>query len=211
MRIFFLIIAVAIATLACQQTKKIETAAVVDSVSAGKGEFILDSLLKYSTEADIIRDFGSDNITRDTAYYPEGEGQYVITLLFPESEKEVEFTWNDTINFSSLSAVTLHRKGSVWKSSEGITIGTTMTELADLNKKDIEFSGLEWDYGGVVFWNEGLLQTRSLSVILGLPENLDTTLALDSILGDQRIVSSAAIAKKINPVVVELSLMKQHE
>ena len=207
---FFSVIISLLIIAGCHQTRRAEPAARQNTLGSAT-PFLLDSLMNYSSEADLVAHFGEANVTRDTAWYPEGEGQYIVTRLFRDTDKEVEFTWNDTINFSSLLAITLNRQGSVWKTSEGITVGTTLLRLVELNKKEIEFSGLEWDYGGLVFWNEGALQHRGLQVTLGLPENYDTAAAIDSIIGDQRVLSSSSIARKINPVVVEVVLMKEHE
>jgi hypothetical protein len=176
-----------------------------------RGAYILDSLLVFNNEQKLIEKFGKENVRRDTAYYPEGSGEYMVTLLYPDSDREVEFVWNDSINFSGLNTVRLYRVGSQWKTQEGITVGTSLQQLVSLNEKEIEFTGLGWDDGGVVFWNNGKLHYRGINVTLALPENYDTEAKLDSIIGDQQVSSNWALAKRINPTVQEVSLDREHE
>lgn len=190
--------------ISCKESK-------ISESSQAREVMILDTLLSFADEASLAQAFGKNNVTRDTLWYPEASGQYVVSVLYANSPRKVSVIWNDSINFSGLSEVFIDEPGTRWQTSEGITVGTPLSSLVTLNKGPLEFMGLEWDYGGLVDWSNGALQHRRLQVTLGLPEIYDTTANLDSLIGDQRISSEWAIAKKINPVAIKVSLLKEHE
>ncbi len=199
MRILFFITSISI--LAACTTKKENT----ETIANESQTFVLDSLLKYNSEAELIIKFGRENIARDTAWYPEGMGQYMISVLYPGTNNEVEFSWKDSVTFNGLQEIALHKDSSEW-STHGVKVGTTLEELIRLNKKDFTFSGFGWDYGGAVFWNEGgdladLMITLDISNY-DMPQNEQ-----DSLLGDQSVSSKSPIARKSNPVVREILLV----
>jgi hypothetical protein len=199
----FYIVALLVA-FGCRESK-------VSESRAFEGPLIIDSLVDFSDERSLAEAFGKENVSRDTLSYPEGSGEYVVTVLYPNSPRQVSFIWNDSINFSGLNSIVLDDRGTLWTTAEGITVGTPLSKLVELNKGPLEFMGLEWDYGGLVSWRDGVLQHRGLRVTLGLPENYDSSANLDSLIGDQRISSEWAIARKINPIVIEVALMREHE
>lgn len=185
--------------IACTATKE----KAEDSPKAQQS-FILDSLLKYNSEAELIASFGKENVARDTAWYPEGMGQYMISVLYPGTNNEVEFTWKDSVAFNQLLDVTLHQDSADW-STHGVKIGSTLQDLIKLNQKDFIFSGFGWDYGGALFWNEGG-NLSDLSLTLDITNYDIPQIEQDSLLGDQTISSRSSIARKNNPVVSEIIL-----
>lgn len=197
--------------MACQQTRQMERSGGNEDDAAGR-EYILDSLLNFFGESDLIEKYGKENILRDTNFYQEDADRYVMTLLYPKTRKEVEITWNDTITFSSVHAVYIDHPASVWRTSEGITIGMPLAELVEMNKKEVEFSGLGWDFGGRVSWMDGALQNRGIYVIVDAPEEeYDSRSVLDSIFGDKMVSSRSASARKAKLVVTQVKLIREHE
>ena len=176
----------------------------VTEVKSSKPVFILDSLLRYNSEAELIAAFGKESVGRDTAWYPEGAGQYMITTLYPKTNNEVEFMWIDSASYTGLHLVRLHQDSSEW-STHGVKIGTTLHELIELNEKDFTFSGFGWDFGGQTTWSEGgNLSDLNLTLDLAsydLPQNEQ-----DSLISDETISSTSAIARKNNPFVTEIFL-----
>jgi len=166
--------------------------------------FILDSLLRYNSETDLITAFGRENVGRDTAWYPEGMGQYMITTLYPHTSNEVEFVWNDSAAYTGLNYVRVYEDSSTW-STHGVKIGTTLNELIQLNGKDFTFSGFGWDYGGQLMWSEGG-NLSDVDVTLDAANNEMPQSEQDSLLGEQTISSKSAIARKHNPIVTAISL-----
>src|SRR3954466_8404703 len=99
-----------------------------ESVKTQSQSFILDSLLRFDSEAELIAAFGKENVARDTAWYPEGMGQYMISVLYPGTNNEVEFTWKDSIAFNQLQEIVLHQDSADW-STHGVKIGTRLNDL----------------------------------------------------------------------------------
>jgi hypothetical protein len=176
----------------------------VDSIS---GDFPLDSLLEFSSEEALQKAFG-ENVKRSIGYMPEGTGQYPNTILFPGTEREVEFIWNDTLNFSQIHSIHISREGSPWKTLEGITIGTTLKELEKLNGKAFIFSGFGWDYAGGVNWDHGDMAPRQVLVSLELPADIISN-EFEPLMGDHDIISDSDLAQKANPVVAAIVLRKE--
>lgn len=166
--------------------------------------FILDSLLKFDSEAALKAAFG-DSVKSSRGYLPEGEGTYPNTLLFPETGNEVVFVWDDTILLSKLSFIRIRGARSDWQTAEGIKLGTTLKELEKLNGKPFSFYGFGWDYSGFVNWQEGTLQKRKIGAQLMLPGET-VPKEFEALLGDQEMKSSDALAQKANPVVDGISM-----
>jgi hypothetical protein len=191
--------------IACQQKR------LAEAPSAIQKEFILDSLLNIPNESALIEKYGERSISRDTLSYAERKG-YPATVLFAGTEKEAYFTWNDSINMSGLNAVIVRQVNSAWATTEGITTGTSLSRLAELNEKELQFTPPGGSLSdGMVFWDGGLLQNRGLRIKLSLRKGYDHNMSLDSISREQRISSDWAMARNINAVVSELSLLKEHE
>ena len=141
-------------------------------------------------------------------YYPEGMGEYNNSLLFPDSKNEVEFVWrDDPLSFSGLLYFELAGQDTDWKTKEGITIGTGIKELEEINKKPFTFWGLEWDYSGMINWNDGHLYDRKIFGSLKYPDDIIPN-EFDSLLGDHEIKSSSEIAQKAKLILGEITMRR---
>ena len=172
--------------------------------------FPLDSLLHFSSETELKDAFG-ENVKRSVGYMPEGMGEYKNTLLFPGSSNEVEFVWrDDSVSYSGLKYIRIAGQSTDWKTKEGITIGTTLKKLEELNKKPFTFYGFQWDYSGTTLWDGGYLDQRNISVKLTYPDTVipDRHRAL---VGDHKIKSDSEPARSANPVVREVILRKKDD
>ncbi len=167
----------------------------------------LDSLLSFNSETELKQIFGND-VKRSTGYYPEGMGEYQNTLLYPGTKNEVEFVWlDDSVEFTGLICIKVSGENTGWKTSEGITLGTTLKELERLNQKPFAFYGFGWDYSGMVNWHNGHLFERGIFVCLDYPgESIPPE--FDGLLGDHKIESDSELAQKANPVVCEIEMKR---
>ena len=169
--------------------------------------FSLDSLLKFDSETELKRVFGN-YVKRSKGYYPGGMGEYPITLLFAGTINEVMYEWEDTVNFSGLSRIKIVGEQTDWKTKEGITLGTSLKELEKLNNKPFKFSGLGWDYGGIVNWEGGNLDKRKVFICLDCSREKSPN-ECEGLEGDDKEISSESeIAQKNNPIVMEISMRK---
>jgi hypothetical protein len=169
--------------------------------------FPLDSLLRFDSEAELIKAF-ANNVKRSIGYYPEGMGEYQNTLLFPDTENQVEFVWtDDSVNFSGLAYIQVRGQKTGWKTIEGITLGTDLKILEKMNGKSFTFYGFGWDYSGMVDWDEGHLYDRKVFVSLDYPgETIPPE--FDGLLGDHEMRSDSELAQKANPVACEITMRR---
>lgn len=176
--------------------------------------FLLNDLLSYNSEKELISKFGSENITQNIEYGPEGMGETTTTVLYAETPNEVIFSWSDDTKLENLHSVKVQKKDSQWKTIMGIHIGTTLKELESINDKVFNFYGFEWDFGGQVSWNDGVLEKKNISCTLGYiydygNPNLVLPEAYEALIGDQEFLSSDKNAQEVDITVIQLSLFKK--
>jgi hypothetical protein len=110
------------------------------------------------TQEGVLAAYGKD-AKLDSIYLMEGMyGQGVV--LFPDNPKRrVEIYWEKDFDPKRPSYIRIDGDStgvSDWKTSNGITIGTPLTDLVKLNGKAFDISGFGWDYGGFVTdWKGG--------------------------------------------------------
>jgi hypothetical protein len=102
-----------------------------------------------------------------------------------------------------------------WQLSNGIKVGTRLTELEAMNGKSFTISGFGWNYGGnVLSWDGGKLEKLDCNgrVVLTMDAerrsgeytvNL-TSEEKHSMTGDKPVSSQNAAMRKLNPGVVEM-------
>ncbi|MGO1073081.1 hypothetical protein [Lysobacter sp. CA199] len=103
--------------------------------------------------------FGAANVAIDERLNgAEGE-QFRGVIVYPQdSTRRAYLYFQDEQNLRGLSTVTVRDRDTRWRLDTGLRMGMPLAELARLNGKPIRFSGLDWDYGGVVDdWNGGKL------------------------------------------------------
>lgn len=188
-------------------TKTTETATAIAKKDISKIDYPLDSLLSFDSEEALKKVFGK-HVKRAVGFYPEGMGEYEMTLLFPDSKNQVEFIWeDDSLHINKLQYIRITSKGTDWKTKEGITIGTTMKDLEVFNKKPFAFFGFEWDYSGAIDWKNGDLAKRNIYGNLELSDDTMTGEFLD-LLGDVTIETTSESAIKAKPTLREI-IMKR--
>src|ERR1035438_8018997 len=93
-----------------------------------------------------------------------------------------------------------------WHTSDGITFGTTLQRLEQLNGRPFVLAGFGWDYSGTVLnWNSGGLNNKLQSkgrLLLRLDSQSLVSLTKEqiaSVMGDKDIPSSFPVMQKLNP------------
>lgn len=149
---------------------------------------------KNFTEADIIKAYGKENVTRQTISMGEGE-MATSTVLFPKTDNEIFISWQLDKPFEVITEVLIENEKSPWSTNQGVNIGTTLEELIKINGRDFKFAGFEWDYSGYTNdWQDGLI-AKSLAVFLE-PDNPDVV--YPDLLGDDLFSSNHPKAKPAN-------------
>lgn len=107
-----------------------------------------------------------------------GEAQFVPgTVVFPDDPlRRIELVWLDSARARPWR-VQLTGDSTVWSVGPGITLGTSLSDLARLNQAPLSLTGFGWDYGGTVMgWNQGALE----QALLGGNGRVILRLAVDS-------------------------------
>jgi hypothetical protein len=156
-----------------------------------------------TTREAVLAAYG-DKARVDSVYLVEGMmGEGVV--LFPDEPRRTAYIyWDPEVDAKrpALVRITGDTTGvSDWKTTDGITIGTPITEVERLNGQPFEISGFGWDYGGMVInWNGG-----KLGEALGLTfQTSDDKPVADRILGEGGHLSSEPDVVAAGPKVSRL-------
>lgn len=139
----------------CKSTK--------NSTTAVKDNFAVENLAGMNAE-EIKKSHPEANIKEDIGMFEEGTEERPYSILYPGTADELHITWEDNAR-TKIHDIRFTENGK-WKSSHGITIGTTYEELNRLNGKPVSFYGFGWDYSGAVMWNDGKFENSNLRVFL---------------------------------------------
>ncbi|HEX9892337.1 MAG TPA: hypothetical protein VGA78_00375 [Gemmatimonadales bacterium] len=107
-----------------------------------------------TTEDQLVRWFGPEAVARRPVHLGEGICS-PGTLVLEGKELEAEVAWADSAR-TRVAFVRIGRHPSAWRTTRGVTIGTTLAELQRLQGSPVAFSGFGWDYGGSGSWTEPL-------------------------------------------------------
>lgn len=169
-----------------------------------------------TSQADLISLFGKENVTTKKDFYTyEEDRNGVITMLFPGNNKYSVIFWNDEVNIRKPKLIQIISNGvnqkNSWKTKEGISIGTCLKELENINKGPFSFYGFGWDAGGfVTSWGNGLLESEFKDKIK--IQLLDTSHQILSenefhlTRGEQTQRSDDEVVRKLNPCVNEIHI-----
>lgn len=178
--------------------------------------YVLEDLLRVKDENELKTRFGAQHVINDTIWGPEGTW-YIGTILLKGTTNEVEIAWKDTLSHKEMAFARVHgrymnggelRYDTRWKSSSGVQLGMTTSELEGINGGAFLFSGFDWDYGGyVTSWEKGSLDKKGVLAMLayGASTNL-SELEMREVSGDKSVRSDNAIVKRILPKVYELTV-----
>ncbi len=166
-----------------------------------------DSINRQSDEAALRRIFGDANVKQGRI--PIGEGETLPgTVLFPDdSTRQLMILWSDTVGRRLPSRLILRGDSSRWSLRPGITLGTTLERLEQLNGSPFTLAGFGWDYAGVVTdWRGGRVTTpaRNAKVYLSPPPSKFSTPAYSRVLGDKDYASDLPAMKELRPVVYQI-------
>jgi len=115
----------------------------------------------HTTRKDLVRMYGAANVVDQDMDIGEGETQ-PGTFLFPKDpQRQVELLWKDPDNKTGPKSAHIWGKKSLWHGVQGITLGTSVSELERLNGRPFRF---ELIHAGTdmaqeaISWRGGLLE-----------------------------------------------------
>ncbi|TAE47618.1 MAG: hypothetical protein EAZ89_17420 [Bacteroidetes bacterium] len=149
-----------------------------------------------TTEEDLIRIYGPENIGRSEVLLP-GNQKEGCTVVFPGLNDELRITWKDDSR-SKIKAIYLDRGNSSWLTSQGIGVGTPLSELVKANRAPVSFYGFNWEYGGVISsWKSGTMapyEKKCYAVLAPRKQGTD----LSRYAGNQAFTSNAPDLDKLD-------------
>jgi hypothetical protein len=125
----------------------------VELPSAEKIEYA-DDLLQFYSHEHLVAVFGDKNVIRDVYYFSEKEFMK-CSVLFPRTNRQAVFLWDDEPNMCKLATVIVGgntNTGSsanydglidenVWRSKNGVYSGMSLNSLVRLNGNTFKFYG----------------------------------------------------------------------
>ena len=165
------------------------------------------SIGKKTTEAELRQAFGDSVVVRSRIELGEGETTPGAVIFPNDSARRAEIIWHDTLQRRSPDRVVLRGPRSVWRTSRGISLGTSLQELERLNGRPFTLAGFGWDYAGVIIdWKGGTLDSALVGIKLYLDPGpgQDESPAYAQVLGDRDYASSLPAMQQLNPKVGQI-------
>ena len=169
-----------------------------------------------TSENELVKIFGKQNVKQVQVNVGEGETQ-PGTVIFPgDPRKRAFILWRDAAARQGPESVRINGKNTLWKTNRGITIGTSLKTLEELNGRAFALAGFAWDYSGTVLHSNGgrLIELgaeageditgRTLLLRLEPTKALQQTGEYKKVSSDARFLSSDIAMQKLNPLVYEM-------
>ena len=173
-------------------------------------------ITRSTSEKELIKIFGARNVKREAVDVGEGETQQG-TILFPnDPQRKVFILWRDATTRQQPESVTIRDKNTLWKTDRGVTIGTTLKTIEELNGRAFVMTGFGWDYSGTVLHSNGgrmvelgtapgeEIKDRTLLLRLETETSLQKSPEYNAVLGDANYFSDNPALRKLNPRVYEI-------
>jgi hypothetical protein len=166
-------------------TQKIDTA-IVYVLKANKKELPrkrdiagAEDLLQLDAHEYLTDVFGKENVKTDVFYFTENETNK-CSVLYPNTDKEAIFIWNDETNMRGLSFIVIggalkpkENTGDVnqiphnsWASRQGVYCGMTLKEIELLNQGPIRFYNWNTESAGYLAPNnKGAIDFTRLGIM----------------------------------------------
>jgi hypothetical protein len=166
---------------------------------ASEDEYLIEPMVRVgkitpnTSETDLVLIYGRENVKRSEIGV--GEGDVVMgTILFPYTDKELSIEWK--ANFSKPVRISIYGDDTKWKTTSGISIGTTLEELEQINSGIFKLTGFGWDYPGrTVSWEMGSLP-KQLQLDLWSQTDISSE-EIGQVLGDSYFDSSNLVFRKM--------------
>jgi len=153
-----------------------------------------------TTEKDLKEYYGEANVVRDSLHI--GEGEYVgSTKVFPNTKNQLNIAWKEGQEYKKIARVIVDQVGTQWITNNGITVGTDLNKLTEINQVPFTFFGFEWDYSGnVANWEGGELDGKNFGLRLHYTADMNEIPEKErlKVIGDQEVSSEEGVLQKMN-------------
>lgn len=139
----------------------------------------LEGIAQLAAAELLLEHFENDKITTEIHSINEGTDKVKSIWLFRNTKNDVriDFTSKDS---TRVYRVTSFGNKNIHYSETGVKPGMTAKKLNILNNHPIEFYGFEWDYAGVVNFNNGSLENKNLFIYLKTDQKYDKSFVGDN-------------------------------
>ncbi len=174
-----------------------------------------------SSEMTLVELFGKQNVKSATIDLGEGETA-PGTVLFPdEQEKTLEILWKNWSAKSTLKSVFIKGQRSKWITKSGISLGTSLKQLEQINGKPFTLGGFDWDGSGAILdfnggklcslgycddSKEGIDVPRKIYISVNPIINDNNKSLLRQVVGDRIFLSSHPVMQQLNPTVNSITV-----
>jgi len=199
-----LLFLITIFAFACSSEKERQNEASYFQFSSFNIEILdtTDLFSKNLTSQILVEKIGKNNISDSTELFEEGTVEVNYSKIYPNTEKELMFFWN---NNGTLKSIKLNNPISKW-SVNNLKVGMTIDEILKENAKDFYVYGFGWDEGGKIYdWNNGKFSDFNDGLKVYLILNFDefTESEIDKLSGDNITLNSSDIILKNKKIIID--------
>lgn len=94
------------------------------------------------TQDSLIATFGLNNVITEEIAEADGINSYLISVVYPNTQKALFVRWVKGLDLKKIQSVRIESDSSVWKTQDGLTIGSTLDQIVAANGKDFKFTVL---------------------------------------------------------------------
>ena len=168
-------------------------------------------------EAELRTLYGQENVV--PAEIELGEGLTEPgTVLFPnDPRRKAEILWVSR-DRDRIKTLRITEENTLWKTSRGVTIGTSLKALRRLNQRRLTLVGFAWDYGGTIVdcnggrlkelgtHASGGLEGRTLILRVSPDQRWRGSREYGSVKGDRQFSSDHPAMRRMNPTVYSMTM-----
>lgn len=160
--------------------------------------------------------FGEQNLTDGEIEVGEGVKLRGALLFEGVAKREVKILWKERGGRVKLWQVRISGESSRWVTESGITLGTSLTDIENINRFPFRLVGFGWDFGGTILsWGRGELAdlispcrliVRLAPSMVQVKTSAELQIAYNQVIGDREYSSGHPAMQTLNPKVYELIL-----
>jgi hypothetical protein len=151
-----------------KESKGVEVEVVSDSLIVAGSQF--GGIVGTNNIEDLRKKYAIYRIKDDTIWDSEGIGKILVTKIDRNTPQEIVVYWADNKFHQKIGMIQTAQPHSPFKTSQGVCINTSLTELRRINGAPITFSAFDSDSEStdLVSFNGGLLDKLNSPLLIEL-------------------------------------------
>ncbi|HSF16611.1 MAG TPA: hypothetical protein VLK65_13775 [Vicinamibacteria bacterium] len=169
-----------------------------------------------TSESELESLFGTDNVEPVDVHIGEGFTEPGAAVFPSDPSRRIEVVWRDEAR-TSPKELRLLGDSSQWRTSEGISLGSTLQDIERLNGFPFRLAGFAFDYGGTITDcgrgrlrmlgcsdRDGTIQGRLVVLRLNPSAESRARAEYRQVLGDRDFSSGHPAMQALNPRVYQM-------